>query len=115
MIEPVEKWPRGLAPPEAFVRDLKDAIGDHVRSNEQYARQLWCALANIDWTHIATGELVGFSFREAAGLVAEIYGQGTTDMTFYFGSGEPGDVPAWIDEALHRKGWSWSLLLEETT
>jgi len=88
---------------------VERALGARLRSDEAVCRAMWSALANIDWTH-ADGSTVGYTFRGAGHLVAEIRGEGNY-MDWYC-SGPYATVSEEIEAAMAREGWTHRLMPE---
>jgi len=97
----IDEGPHG-----AFEQTVERVLGDRVRSNIWVARALWCALANVDWTHPDHGE-VGYSFRAAGDLVAAIRKEG--DYMDWYCCGRDGTVDEIISDALEPEGWTFEV------
>lgn len=80
------------------------ALGDRVRGENDAARELWGALANVTWAHRA-GDTAGYSFRAAGDLVAAIVGHGADYLDYYCQSAWP-KIPDWIASAMAQEGWT---------
>ena len=63
---------RAIEPHAAFERAVRRALD---LNDDDTAREFWSARANRDWIH-ADGDVVGYSFRAAGDLIAEVRGQG---------------------------------------
>jgi hypothetical protein len=87
-----------------FERVLDELLGTQVRASEHSAIELWCALSNIAWISPAGDEVIQ-SFRLAGEIVADIAQEG--DYMTWYCSGEPGEVAAWISDAMATQGWTW--------
>jgi hypothetical protein len=88
-----------------FDDDVRATIGSRLRASDEDAAQFWSALANQGWVHdSAPYQEVGYSFRAAGGLIAEIRGAG--DYLDWYCSGPTETIAPWISEALAKKGWS---------
>ena len=57
-----------------FEAAVERQFGEALRAPESMGAELWSALANIDWYHPEKGWSVGYSFRAAGGMIAEIIG-----------------------------------------
>jgi len=92
----------------AFEAAVHRALGERIKADEQMARDMWSALANVDWKH-KDGEAPGFSFRTAGGFIAEIRGSG--DYMDWYCSGQAGTVTQEIEKAMLAEGWTWEPVL----
>lgn len=88
---------------DAFEAALEAALGERIRASEEVACEMWCALANVAWRH-RDGTEVGYSFRDAGGLIARTRGKGS--YLDWYCCGNFGRVTPMIAEALARHGWS---------
>jgi hypothetical protein len=87
-----------------FDADVRAVLGTHLRESEECSAQFWSALANVGWFHeSAPDEEVGYSFRAAGGLIAQIRAEG--DYLDWYCCGPDGIVAPWISEAMATKGW----------
>ena len=85
-----------------FKNDLKVAIGDKIKDND-ICKQIWCALANVDWVHKETGEIASYTFRGAGYLIADLRGEG--DYLDWYCCGNDSTVSDFIRRSLKKKGW----------
>lgn len=88
---------------EAFEAAVARALGDDIRSDKRAARELWTAIAGVDWHHPKTGHEVGLTFRAAGELVANVRGEGS--YIDWFLCAGPGWVSERIARALEKEGW----------
>ncbi len=92
--------------PEAytfFEQTVKEYLGEEIRSDEQAARDLWSALANITWYHLEKRYEVGYTFRAAGHLIAEIRGEGSY-IDWYL-CADAAIVSDKIARAMKKAGW----------
>jgi len=90
---------RGVNTDDAFEMAVRRAF---YRIDEEIGREIWSALANVDWVH-ENGDTAGYSFRAAGDLIAAIRGEG--DYMDWYCSGPEGVVSERVREALAREGW----------
>jgi hypothetical protein len=76
-------------------------------SDDSIAREVWSALANVDWRH-ENGDEAGYSFRAAGDLIASIRGHGT--YLDWYCCGPYAWVSDRVSEAMAKEGWSWEAL-----
>ena len=95
---------RALDPADAFETTVDRVLGDKIKADEQMARDMWSALANIEWKH-ENGDTAGYTFRAAGDLVAAIRGSG--DYLDWYCSGPDGHVTDSIAQALRAQGWTY--------
>jgi hypothetical protein len=87
---------------EAFEKALRDGLGDRIKDDE-VAKEVWSALANVDWYHPQTHQHAGYSFRAAGGLIAELRGEG--DYMDWYCCGPYAVVSDLIARTLKKQGW----------
>lgn len=95
-------------------KDIKELLGDRLKSSKDDCIDLWGALANVSWLRPSNDgkggvsiEEDGFSFRSAGGLISEILEEGC--YTDWYCSGITSTVPDWIAESLATRGWTFEL------
>lgn len=98
---------RLLRPKKNFEATIDHAVGEQVRADGACGVELWSAFAGIHW-HLANGEVVSYTTRQAAELVAWVREEG--DSILWYCSGPPGEVAPWISAAMATEGWTWSWL-----
>lgn len=88
---------------QAF-EDMLYELKDRLREDDQFARELYCAICNMQWAHDDYEELYSCSWRYAGGLVADIrkMGEGYLD---YYCSGYEGTVTTNVLSELIERGW----------
>jgi hypothetical protein len=90
-------------PDDLFEVSVNRVLGDAIRAQDGVACAMWCALANVEWTH-EHGDTALYSFRSAGDLVAAIRGEGMY-MDWYC-CGPSGTVSEEIRIALASEGWT---------
>lgn len=95
-------------PGDAFEEAVERMLGEKIRSDDEFAKQFWSALANVDWYHPATGQSASYSFRAAGGLIADIRGEGNY-MDWYC-SGPYATVSDMIALSMKKEGWIADIL-----
>jgi len=72
--------------------------------------RLWGSLSNVEWYRKDKNKLsVGYSFRAAGGLIADIIGKQSSYLDWYC-SGDAGVVDTGIGEIFDEEGWRPKLL-----
>lgn len=101
--------PRGreLNLDDAFEMAVEVTLGELIRESDELAKQMWSALANVDWTH-ENGDTASYSFRAAGDLIAAIRGGG--NYIDWYCSGPYAQVTDEIETAMAAVGWSWKVL-----
>jgi hypothetical protein len=92
---------------ERFEQALRDGLGDKVK-DDAIAKQLWSALANVDWYHPESHDEASYSFRAAGGLIADLRGAGCY-MDWYC-CGPYAEVSDLIAHTLKKQGWIFSTI-----
>jgi len=85
-----------------FEADLKAAIGDKILDDE-IAKEVWCALANVDWYHPEEKQDYSCSWRYAGGLIAEFRGSGC--YLDWYCCGQDGVVSEFVRRSMRKLGW----------
>jgi hypothetical protein len=94
---------RPLNEADAFEVSANRSLGDVIRENDQVARALWSALANMAWRHV-NGDVAAYSWRAAGDMIAAIRGDG--DYMDWYCEGKPGQISDDVRAALRKEGWS---------
>lgn len=89
---------------DLFEQAVDRALGEQMREDDSLCREVWSALANIDWRH-ANGDTASYTFRSAGDLIAAVIGRG--DYMDWYCSGPYAVVSDRVDEALSNEGWIW--------
>jgi hypothetical protein len=85
------------------------ALANHLRDDEEFAVELYCALCNSDWRHEDGSEWHG-SWRYSAGLVADLRELGECYLDFYCSGigreqGGEGTISGRVAAAMAELGW----------
>ena len=102
--------PTAGTPESEFEAALEALLGDRVRQDEAFACRLWSSLTNTSWRHSSAGT-IGYSFRSAGGLVAQLRREGCY-LDWYM-CGEIGSVDQDIAAILAGVGWRHSSYAQE--
>ena len=97
---------RPLEPDDAFEAAVERALGARIRADDETARAMWSALANVDWRHVG-GDTASYSFRAGGDMIAAIRGSG--DYLDWYCCGPSATIRADIAEALRAEGWEPAL------
>jgi hypothetical protein len=86
-----------------FETDLKEALGDQIIHDDEFANDVYAALCNVDWIH-KDGTVYGCTFREAGRLIGKIRKRGESYLDFH-DAGNKGFVAPPIAQVLAKYGW----------
>jgi hypothetical protein len=89
-----------------FEKDFESAFQAKAKGNVEFGKELWSALANVEWHHPDEPKPYGLTFRAAGGWVADMVGLDTDYMDFYCES-PYAQVSPEIEEAMKNLGWSY--------
>jgi hypothetical protein len=87
---------------DCFEHTLENAFDGRFQ-NDKFCRDLWSALANVDWYHPETHEVASYSFRAAGSLIARLRGDG--DYMDWYCCGPVASVSDFIRRSLKKQGW----------
>jgi hypothetical protein len=96
--------PRQINTKDKFEMAVNRALGADMVDDDEACAEVWCALANVDWTH-KNGDTASYSFRAAGDLVAAVSGKG--NYTRWYCSGPDGQVSDRVRRALAKEGWRY--------
>ncbi len=71
--------------------------------DDEFATEVWGALANVDWYNPQKNLKASYSFRAAGGLIAEMRGEG--DYMDWYCSGPYAIVNEYIAMSMKKLGW----------
>lgn len=86
-----------------FEHDLGTALGARMAGDEEFCKQVWSSLANVDWYNTKDHTTYSCSWRYAGGLIADILGEGNY-MDWYC-CGPDAVVSDEIARAMKKLGW----------
>ena len=95
---------------QKFDDDFRELFTKLLRENEEFGKELWSALANVDWFHEDDENKTecGHSFRSAGSLIASMLCHG--DYMDWYCSAPDGVVSEYIANAMQSKGWEYEIL-----
>jgi hypothetical protein len=95
---------------QKFDDDFRELFTRRLRENEDFGKELWSALANVDWYHESDAENTdcGHSFRSAGALIASMLCHG--DYMDWYCSAPDGVVSEDIAQAMASRGWNYEVL-----
>lgn len=93
---------RKLNTADAFETAVQRALGQEMKSDETLCREVWSALANVDWKH-ENGDTASYTFRAAGDLIASIIGKG--DYMDWYCSGPYAVISERVEKAMLAEGW----------
>jgi hypothetical protein len=94
---------------DAETRDLEfdlQALSGRLRSDFDFAEEMYCALCNMDWRHV-DGTTWHGSWRYSAGLIATLRGRGEDYIDFYCTRAcAEGTISDRVAAAMAELGWT---------
>lgn len=99
---------RGVNSDDLFEAAVDRALGAKMRADDEVCREVWCALANNEWTH-RNGDTAGYTWRAAGDLVAAVSGKG--DYMRWYMSGPAGEISERCALAMGRQGWNGEAIM----
>lgn len=94
---------RELDVDDHFESMIVRVFGDRMKTDDDLCKQIWGALANVDWYKLDTHDSASYSFRAAGDMIAAIRGSGDY-MDWYCSH----DYPCISDEirrSFKKEGW----------
>jgi hypothetical protein len=88
---------------ELLEQTFRKIFAEKIRTDEEFCKELWSALANVEWYHPDTNTRDSYSFRAAGGLIAEIRESG--DYMDWYCSGPYSTVSEFIRRSMKKEGW----------
>jgi hypothetical protein len=94
--------------------DFRVLFTSHLRKNNEFGKELWSAMANVIWYHLADPNKTecGYSFRAAGDLIASMLCKG--DYMDWYCSGPDGTVSDYIAESMLSRGWRYKFYERKT-
>lgn len=89
-----------------FEEDIEILFSEQIKSDDEFCKELWSALTNIEWTN-EDGSNFSCTFRYAGALIADIRESGGY-MDWYCSS-EYAKVSEYIENKLNSFGWKYTL------
>ena len=93
---------RALDTDDHFEMAVYRSMGDAMKDDESLCREVWSALANMEWVH-ENGDSAAYTFRAAGDLIAAVIGRG--DYMQWYCSGPYAEVSERVATALAAEGW----------
>ena len=95
---------------QKFDDNFRQLFTKALRENEDFGKELWPALANVDWIHKSDPDNTGcgHSFRSGGSLIASMLCHG--DYMDWYCSAPDGVVSDYIANAMTSKGWRYEIL-----
>lgn len=90
---------------DRFEVDLNRALGDEMRKDRELAKDVWGALANVDWRTTDGKDTASYSFRAAGDMIAAIRAVPGEDYCTFYCSRGYARITDQIREAMAKVGW----------
>lgn len=88
---------------DLFEEMLARTFGARMKTDDTLCKEIWSALANVTWHHIASKQEYSCSFRYGGGLIAEVRGHG--DYMDWYCSGPYATITDEIRRTFKKEGW----------
>jgi hypothetical protein len=100
-----------------FDKDICELFTKRLRSDKDFCKELWSALANVAWYYESDNGITtdDHSFRSASALISTIIGYGSDFYYLNFlNSCNLGTVSDYISAAMKTKGWQYGIFCSNT-
>ncbi|MCB1476289.1 MAG: hypothetical protein H6883_09880 [Rhodobiaceae bacterium] len=93
-----------------FEAALEKRLGDQMRADDEICKQVWSAMANVDWYNFERELSVGYTFRHASEVIYVIIGR-YDDLKWYC-CAPPAVISPLVGMSLKKEGWIGDILPE---